>query len=114
MTTPQQVPVVHDVIIAGIPLKLKSEKDYEAVNKLVTYVDKKITDALPATKNGSIQNAALLALLNMAAEFFELKTTALTKLEKFEKKTLKLIEEIESSQKVAPRAEKAPGSTLDN
>ena len=48
MTTPQQVPVVHDVIIAGIPLKLKSEKDYEAVNKLVTYVDKKITDALPA------------------------------------------------------------------
>lgn len=89
---------VYDVIIAGIPLKLKSEKDPELVKKLISYVDKKVQEALPATKSGSLQNAALLATLNMAEELFELKGKALTQLDKFEKKTIRLIDELESSR----------------
>ncbi|MBK9295132.1 MAG: cell division protein ZapA [Oligoflexia bacterium] len=89
---------VFDVTIAGIPLKLKSEKDPELVKKLIAYVDKKVLEALPATKSGSLQNAALLATLNMAEELFELKGKALTQLEKFEKKTIRLIDELESSR----------------
>lgn len=103
---------IYDVEIAGISLKLKSEKDAAVVKKLISFVDKRIADALPATKSGSVQNAALLALLNLAEEFSELKTTALMKLEKFEKKTLKIIEDIESSTKAGVRSEKA--SPADN
>jgi cell division protein ZapA (FtsZ GTPase activity inhibitor) len=89
---------IYDVNIAGIPLKLKSEKDPELVKKLISYVDNKVQEALPATKSGSLQNAALLATLNMAEELFELKGKALTQLDKFEKKALSLIDELESSK----------------
>jgi cell division protein ZapA len=89
---------VFDVSIAGIPLKLRSGHDPETVLQLVSFVDKKIQEAIQATKSGSIQNAALLAALNMAEELFALKQTALSQLEKVEKKAHKIIHELESSK----------------
>lgn len=92
-----------EVVIAGVPLKLKAgQQEPETVKKLVSFVDKKVQEALPATKSGSVQNAALLTCLNLAEELFQLRAQALEKLEKFEKKTQKALSELESSR--APRA----------
>jgi cell division protein ZapA len=93
---------VYEVTIAGVPLKLKTSQDPEMVKSLVSFVDKKVQQALPATKSGSVQNAALLAALNLAEELFEIKAKAKTQLDKFEKKAQKVFSEIESS--CAPRA----------
>lgn len=98
--------VSHEVDIAGIKLRLKSGHDSGMVKKLVSLVDKKVTEALPATKSGSIQNAALLACLNMAEEMFEFKSQMDRKLEQFEKRTEKVLNDLESS-----RASRAP---IDN
>ena len=87
---------VYEVVIAGIPLKLKSGHDPKLVNKLVSFVDSKVQQALPATKSGSVQNAALLAALNLAEELFELKEKARGQLEKVEKKAQKTLSELES------------------
>jgi cell division protein ZapA len=97
---------VLEVTIAGIPLKLKSGQDPEVVKKLVSFVDKKVQEALPATKNGSVQNAALLTALNLAEELFELKARALSQLDRFEKKAQKALTDLESS--------KAQRQVLDN
>ncbi len=98
---------VYEVTIAGIPLKLKSGQDPEMVKKLISFVDKMIQEALPATKSGSVQNAALLAALNLAEELFELKAEALNQLDKFEKKAQRALNELEPSAK-------PPRTGLDN
>lgn len=100
---PQGQKGIFEVTIAGIPLKLKSGHDPETVKKLVSFVDKKIQQALPATKSGSVQNAALLAALNLAEELFELKAQALGHLDKVEKKAQKVLSELEASRSTAPR-----------
>lgn len=89
---------VFEVTIAGIPLKLKSGHDPEVVKRLTSYVDKKVQEALPATKSGSIQVAALLAALNLADELFELKEHAVSEIEKFEKKAARVLDDLESSR----------------
>ncbi|MCC6277447.1 MAG: cell division protein ZapA [Oligoflexia bacterium] len=94
---------VIEVTIAGVPLKLRTGRDPETVKKLVTLVDKMVQDALPATKTGSVQNAALLAALNLAEEMFELKNQALSQLDKIEKKTQKVLSDLETSG-ASPRA----------
>jgi cell division protein ZapA len=97
---------VFDITLAGVPLKIRSGQDPEMVRKLVSFVDKKVQEALPGTKSGSIQNAALLAALNMAEELFELKLQAVRELEKVEKKAQRVLSELESS--------KPPRLGLDN
>jgi cell division protein ZapA len=97
---------VYDVVIAGVPLKLRSGHDSKTVKQLVSFVDNKVQQALPATKSGSVQNAALLAALNMAEELFELKAKALVQLEKVEKKAQKTLHELESTR--------SPRAALDN
>jgi cell division protein ZapA len=93
---------VYEVVIAGVPLKLRSGHDPKMVKQLVSFVDNKIQQALPATKSGSVQNAALLAALNLAEELFELKAKAIGQLEKVEKKAQKTLSELESA--LPPRA----------
>jgi len=88
---------IYEVVIAGIPLKLKSGHDPKKVKQLVAFVDNKVQQALPATKSGSIQNAALLAALNLAEELFELKERALDQLEKVERKAQRTLTELESA-----------------
>ena len=85
------------VSIAGVPLRLKSSHDEQTVNELVALVDRRIREALPLTKTGSIQNASILASLHLAEEFLTLKRKAKTELERLESKTLKVISELESS-----------------
>lgn len=66
----------YDFTIAGLPYRLKSSHDEEVVAQLVELVDQRIRDALSLTKSGSIQNAAVLAALNIAEEFILLKAQA--------------------------------------
>ncbi len=87
-----------EVVIAGVPLRLKSAHDNQTVNELVAYVDQKVREALPLTKTGSIQNAAILASLNLAEEFILLKRKAKLELENLEAKAQKVISELESSR----------------
>jgi cell division protein ZapA len=89
---------LHEVAIAGVPLRLKSSHDEETVNELVALVDRKVKEALPLTKTGSIQNAAILAALHLAEEYLLLKRKAQVELEKLETKTLKVISEMENSR----------------
>lgn len=87
-----------EVEIAGVPLRLKSSHDEQTVNELVALVDRKVREALPLTKTGSIQNASILASLHLAEEYLTLKRKAKAELERLEKKTLKVISELESSR----------------
>lgn len=89
---------LHEVVIAGVPLRLKSSHDEQTVDELVALVDQKIREALPLTKTGSIQNAAILASLHLAEEYLLLKRKAKSELDNLEAKTLKVISELESSR----------------
>jgi cell division protein ZapA len=88
---------VYEVVIAGVPLKLRSGHDPKMVKDLVAIVDSKVQQALPATKSGSVQNAALLAALNLAEELFELKQKAKSQLERVEKKAQKTLSDLETA-----------------
>ncbi len=87
-----------EVEIAGVPLRLKSSHDEQTVNELVALVDQKIREALPLTKTGSVQNASILASLHLAEEYLTLKRKAKAELERLEKRTLKVISDLESSR----------------
>ena len=97
-----------EVNLAGVPLKLKTGQDPDVVKKLVAYVDKKVQEALPATKSGSIQNAALLAALNIAEELFMTKERALSEIERFEKKAVKALNDLESAKTLRQGLENRP------
>lgn len=86
-----------EVSIAGVPLRLKSSHDLETVNELVRMVDEKIRQALPLTKTGSIQNASILAALNMAEELLLLKRRARELVDGLEARTARVIEDMEKS-----------------
>lgn len=85
------------VSIAGVPLRLKSSHDEETVKELVRMVDEKIRQALPLTKTGSIQNASILAALNMAEELLLLKRHARELVDRLEARTSRVIEDLEKS-----------------
>ena len=89
---------LYEVEIAGVPLRLKSSHDEQTVNELVASVDQKVREALPLTKTGSIQNAAILASLHLAEENLTLRRKAKAMLEKLENKTQKVISELENSR----------------
>jgi cell division protein ZapA len=90
-----------EVEIAGVPLRLKSSHDEQTVKELVRLVDSKIREALPLTKTGSIQNASILASLNLAEEYLMLKRKALSELDGLEAKAVKVITEMESTRSQA-------------
>ena len=87
-----------EVVVAGVPLRLKSSHDEETVNELISLVDRKVREALPLTKTGSIQNASILAALHLAEEYLILKRTAKAELDNLERKAEKIISELESSR----------------
>ncbi len=92
-----------EVEIAGVPLRLKSSHDEQTVNELVRLVDEKIREALPLTKTGSIQNASILASLNLAEDYLMLKRKALTELDGLEARALGVISELESARSHAAK-----------
>jgi cell division protein ZapA len=85
------------VSIAGVPLRLKSSHDDQTVNELVSLVDRKVREALPLTKTGSIQNAAILAALHMAEELVMLKRRTRDLIDEVEDRTRRVIEDLEQS-----------------
>ena len=89
---------LYEVGIAGVPLRLKSSHDEQTVNDLVSLVDRKIREALPLTKTGAVQNAAILAALHLAEECLLLKRKAQIELDWLEAKTLKVISDMENSR----------------
>ncbi len=91
-----------EVQIAGVSLRLKSSHDEQTVKELVRLVDEKIREALPLTKTGSIQNASILASLNLAEDYLMLKRKTLSELDGLEAKAQKVISEMESTRSHAP------------
>jgi cell division protein ZapA len=87
-----------DFKISGVSYKIKTSHDEKIVEELVQLVNTKVSEAMKATKNGSFQNAAVLAALNMAEEMLLLKKRAQAELEKLEQKAQKLSEDIENSK----------------
>lgn len=85
------------VSIAGVPLRLRSSHDEETVNELVRLVDTKIGETLPLTKTGSIQNASILAALNLAEELLLLKRRAKELVDGIEARAARVIEDLEKS-----------------
>ena len=103
-----------EVEIAGVPLRLKSSHDEQTVKELVRLVDEKIREALPLTKTGSIQNASILASLNLAEEYLMLKRKTLSELDGLEAKAQKVISEMETTRAHAPKLERIELSSLEN
>lgn len=91
--------------IAGLPYKLKSSHSEEVVAELVQLVDQRIREALSVTKSGSIQNAAVLAALNIAEEFILLKKQARTEIEALQDKSQKWNTELEKLKSEMHRKE---------
>lgn len=87
-----------DFLIAGVPYKLKTSHDDETVQELVQFVDKRMTLALAATKNGSYQNAAVVTAMNLAEELILLKRRANRELSKLEEKTMQLSFDLEPAK----------------
>ena len=104
-TTNTQRSRLYEVEIAGVSLRLKSSHDEQTVNELVRLVDEKVREALPLTKTGSIQNASILASLNLAEDYLMLKRKALSTLDGLEAKAEKVITELESTRPTAPKLE---------
>ncbi len=88
----------YEISIAGVTLKLKSSQDDAAVEKLVSYVDQKVKEAMAATRSGSFQNATILAALNIAEELILLKKKANHELSRLEDKVSKLSFDLEASK----------------
>jgi cell division protein ZapA len=87
-----------DFKIAGVSYKIKSSHDEETLQKLVQYVDQKVSEAIKVTKNASFQNATVLAALNIAEELVLLKKQAHNELESLEQKTIQLAKQLENSK----------------
>ena len=95
-----------DFKIAGVPYKLKTSHEEQTVNKLVEFVNGKITEAIAVTKNSSFQNAAVLAAFNIAEEMILLKQRAQAELDKLEARALRLSQDLENSKFIAVPAAK--------
>lgn len=93
----KQAADTEQVLIAGVPLRLKSSHDKETVQELVRMVDEKVRQALPLTKTGSVQNAAILAALNLAEELLLLRRHAHELTEHLEAKIRHVMTELEKS-----------------
>jgi cell division protein ZapA len=91
-------PKLFEVEIAGVPLRLKSSHDEQTVQELVEFVDRKVKEALPLTKTGSIQNASILASLHLAEEYLMLKRKCQSELASLENKAEKVLSDLESSR----------------
>ena len=94
----------YDLTIAGLPFRLKSSHNLEIVQRLVTLVEEKMQEALQnSAKSGSLQNAAVLAALNLAEELVLLKQRALQEIHRIEEGAHKIARELENS-KLGPTA----------
>lgn len=101
-TAPQNsqtnTPQVYEVNIAGVPLRLKSSNDEATVRELINLVDRKVREALPLTKTGSLQTASIFASLHLAEELLMLKRKTQAELQSLESKAEKILSDLEDSR----------------
>lgn len=71
-----------EVILLNQKFNLKSESNDKYVQKVADYVNKKLFDIQEKTKSVSSLNVALLAALNIADDFFKIRTGEKEKVEK--------------------------------
>ncbi len=95
-----------EVTIADHQFRLRSSQNESFVHELVKIVDHRIKQALNATKSGSVQNAAVLAALNIAEELVLLKKRALREIAAIEEKALRLSQELEKNSQTNPKNQK--------
>lgn len=88
---------LYEVQIADHKFRLRSSQDEAFVRELVAIVDQKVKHALNMTKSGSVQNAAVLAALNIAEELVLLKKRALKEITLIEEKAIKLSQDLEKN-----------------
>lgn len=91
------IKTTYEVLIAGLPLKLRSSHDEETVAKLVALVDEKVKEAMDAHATVSFQNALLLAALHLAEDLILLKQAANHQLTGLESRAKELLTNLESS-----------------
>jgi cell division protein ZapA len=87
----------YEVVVAGLPLRLKSSHDQETVNQLVRLVDDRMKEAVSVHSNISFQNAIVLAALHMAEDLVFLKRAANQRLDQIESKTKSALSELSGS-----------------
>jgi cell division protein ZapA len=88
----------YEVVIAGLSMRLKTNHSEDMVKSLVSLVDQKIQDVLKASKNSSLQNAAVLAALNLADELLSMKQRTDERLDRLESLAHSALSDLESSR----------------
>lgn len=88
---------VHQVNIAGLPLRLRSTHDQEMVDQLVRLVDEKVQAALEKGSTRSFQKALLIASLNLADELLQIKRDALEHIRHIESRAEQILVDLESA-----------------
>lgn len=81
--------------IAGVPYRLKTHHDVQAVEQLVGLIHQKMQQALRITRSGSYQNAAVLTALQLAEEMMNLKHNAQSQIAEIESQLSNLKAKIE-------------------
>lgn len=89
---------IFEFSVAGVKLKVRSANDEQTVQELMSFVDDKISEAMQSTKSGSLQNAAILAALNIAEELHAIKEEAKKELDELERKAARISSALESSR----------------
>ena len=87
------------VEILGREYTIKSDEGEERVKKIAQYVNEKLKKISESSQTLSTHNAAILAALDIANDYFEVlegRTSLSQKMEKMEKQTGRLIEMINS------------------
>lgn len=87
----------YDVLIAGVPLKLRSSHDEERVHQLISLVDFKVREAISNSKGSSFQNSLLLAALHLAEDLIELRDQTDRELQHLESQARRVLLEVETS-----------------
>lgn len=81
----------YELSIAGVTFKLKTLHDESTVQELVEFVNTRIGQAMGSTRSGSLQNAAVLAALNIAEEFHDERRRLVYRLKMMEERALRLV-----------------------
>lgn len=92
-----QTKQAHDCKIGGMSFRLISSHDDKTVAELVSFVNEKINQAMEGTQSASVQNAAVLAALNIAEELILLKRRAGAELDQIDLKLSRLSTDLERS-----------------
>lgn len=95
-----QIPVEkksYDVQIAGIPVRLKSSHQPEAVDELMNFLNDKITNAQKANPQASFQNILFLTCLHLAEDVVFSKKELSSQLKTIKSEALQLLGDLEAS-----------------